>query len=200
MANFEVYDDSGKVQLRDTDPVIALTKRINVTSKITHSEKLFALLPSNVPNTYLMSGNGYRSVVFFNGIGTVLVFENTPTPTSEKYGLEIYSPTGLLTYSSNQKCLNILDRVYVNNIKDVRSTVSGRERFWAKKYSGKEVAIVIIRQPLYMQNGDEMTNCVYTQNGYLVVGSAINIANPAFGGGLISRYILEFLVVDVTGY
>lgn len=211
---FEVTNDSGGKQVIDTAPLITFKDKFTIIEGNNDNgyllyDNLFALKPSQgstvLINNFLKKYVNQVTYYKLKGSGEVIRFNEgvPPTSNSDRFGLEVYNDLGVLQFSSNQKPLNILDVVYINDIRPEEYTLEGRRFYWSKNYGSKEVAVMMIAAPIWGEKPHFMTTAAAKRGNTLYFEAEIEHSDKAvfdYSGNPYPLWSLHALVLDVTGY
>lgn len=212
---FEVVDDYGRKQVLDTHPLLSFNHKLfsnsaNLGDLYPDPRPIYAWLPDN---NQIMTQNYFRSrrvaledskyytTNRIQGFGTMYAFTSSKPTSDENYGLEVYDASGDIVFNSNQKPLKILDIINIPDVRQSRTTVSGRVTHWRKAYGSKTAAIVLVRQPLWASGSDFKTSGVALRDSYIALEETVEHRD----GELADRWIgntfaLYALVIDVTNF
>ena len=204
----QILNDTSNIQIDSTYRNMSLASK-TVGNTFLHSiDNISAFkAPDNIPfSIRCYSENSidcfYETSVDVNAFN----YGWSAIPNASGVGLEVYSPSGVLTYSSETRPLRVLDFVTLNI-----ANISGAVVF-RKNYPGKSIAIIPSQIPYNWERHDQNLrgySTIFTISGSML-SVTYGIAKEwyAYAGSLtgsaarndVFQPYANFLVVDVSGY
>lgn len=210
---FEVTNDAGSKQVIDTAPLITFKDKFTVipgdaNNGYINYDYIFACQPSDgstlLVTTYLYRYEDQKKKDKIIGSGELVRFNDGAAPIGgERFGLEVYNEQGVLQFSSNQRPLKILDRLYNNDIRDIETVVGGRRTYWSKDYGNKKVAALMLGAPAWGEDPHFMTVAPAKRGSVFAFEAAIENTDAEvfdYLGNPIPMWRIHALILDVTNY
>lgn len=197
---FEVINDKGEVQVTSEAPLLTFDSSYDISGITNVPAKIIALAPTMGGDRVNWSWGFQKDYSTFVGQGYAFTFDYGMPPESiANYGIEVFDAAGNLTFSSGQRAMRIIEQV---NISDVR-TGGNLDRIWSTPLAGggQMLAILFNKQAIWQSGSRAMTVGVYLDdNGNVCLGQAVALDDHYIVDGLIGRYNIDFVVVEVSGY
>lgn len=197
---FEIINDKGEVQVTSEAPLLTFDSSYDISGKTDVPAKIIALAPNMGGKRVNWSWGFKKDYSTFVGQGHAFTFDyGLPPESTANYGIEVFDAAGNLTFSSGQRAMRIVEQV---NIPDVRSR-GNLDRIWSTPLGGggQMLAILFNKQAIWQSGSRAMTVGVYRDdNKNVCLGQAVALDDRYLVDGLIGRYSIDFIVVDVSGY
>ncbi len=192
---FIIYDNHGRKQVTDNAIDLVYKNKILINGYFDNNYLITALQPLESKKIYRRTfacdqfyGNGYLYEFDFN----------YTVSSSNKYGLEVYDEKGNLTFTSNLLSLNIIDDVY---IEDIRQTEGGKYNCFNKNYNSNEIAVIPLISAGWWSGDDFLTEAYIINNGWLKLSFGFDMRDEPIAKKYVSNsFALHFLVIDTSNY
>lgn len=155
-------------------------------------------VPAGYPHS--QAGKGFGFTVYTNPVN-VYYYTWLPQPkvSTLNLGLEVFNSEGELSWASYNTSMNIIDII---KAKDFRYAVPDLNNFYVKDYGHKDIAVIPIKTPFYLENNIEYNvGFTFNENGALRIYRNLHYkltsGEIAQGWDTTLGYELEVLVVDI---
>ena len=207
-AGLTVFNESGDMQINSNYFNLVLDSSTNIPAGQSTTTKLFESWNTKPIFAIRPDPNDKYALYFksrdnnYEGSGTIYNFKDAaPNSTNNGFGLEVYRPDGTLSYSSNEKGMNVIDYVKLN--------ISGNTNdFFSKNYGSTDIAVVPTLSPIGFSGAGQPG--MVTAYGLAFKLSSTGVLSASMIGFQVypegiadyfgNTYKLEFLVIDTTGY
>lgn len=197
---FEIINDKGEVQVTSEAPLLTFDTSYDISGRTNVPAKMIALAPTMGGQRVNWSWGFQKDYSTFVGQGYAFTFDYGMPPESiANYGIEVFDAAGKLTFSSGQRAMRIMQQV---SIPDVRAR-GNLDRIWSTPLAGggQMLAILFNKQAIWQSGSRAMTVGVYLDdNSNVCLGQAVALDDRYIVDGLIGRFSIDFLVVEVSGY
>lgn len=217
---FEVLGDSGLVQLSDKAFDLTWQNVATLNGTGDFSGDFLAVEPQQGQTFYpimldmpiVSSGPPYPQqnpdkLQRYGGQGRVHYFGYDKGTAGENYGLQVFNDAGEVTFSSNRLSIDILESVYIYDIRE--DLKANNNQYITRIYVGdKKAAVILTGMPLLLEknsrNHFDGYSVSFSREGSYITVRYFKFKEsfmPSFlGFRYTSRASLQFLVIDLKGF
>lgn len=196
MEGLTVYNDDMRLQIDSNYIDVSLVSKTMIGSGQQPS------ISDDSITAFSINDGGFVAPVNYSGNGIVYSFNSEPILKSPSgLGLELYGENGDVYYSSKNKSIKVIDRIFIG------SDELGSSFSWSKSYHSG-VAILPCSVPIYLSSTQGITYfraIRFIRNGTIISAEWGLFNNRPYqnSDGVLQRTKasnLEFLVIDASHY